>query len=36
MAVAFDPRVQDEPYAAYRELRQRFPVYRNEERGSGP
>jgi cytochrome P450 len=33
MAVAFDPRVQDEPYAAYRELRQRFPVYRNEERG---
>jgi cytochrome P450 len=33
MAVAFDPLAQDEPYAAYRELRERWPVYRNEERG---
>jgi cytochrome P450 len=33
MAVAYDPLVQDEPYAAYRALRRDFPVYRNEERG---
>src|SRR4051794_14114181 len=33
MAVAFDPLVQDEPYAAYRELRASRPVYRNEARG---
>jgi cytochrome P450 len=33
MAVAFDPLVQDEPYAAYRELREAWPVYRNEARG---
>jgi cytochrome P450 len=31
--VAFDPLVQNEPYAAYRELRARAPVYRNEARG---
>jgi cytochrome P450 len=30
--VAFDPLAQAEPYAAYRELRDRSPVYRNEER----
>jgi cytochrome P450 len=33
MTVAFDPLAQDEPYAAYRELRDRWPVYRNDERG---
>jgi len=33
MAVAYDPLVQEEPYAAYRALRRDFPVYRNEERG---
>ncbi len=33
MAVAYDPLVQDDPYAAYRALRRDFPVYRNEERG---
>jgi cytochrome P450 len=33
MSVAFDPLVQDEPYAAYRELRRSLPVYRNEARG---
>jgi cytochrome P450 len=33
VAVAYDPLVQDEPYAAYRALRRDFPVYRNEERG---
>jgi cytochrome P450 len=33
VAVAFDPLVQDEPYAAYRELRASCPVYRNEARG---
>jgi cytochrome P450 len=33
MPLAFDPLVQDEPYAAYRELRARAPVYRNEARG---
>jgi cytochrome P450 len=33
MAVAFDPLVQDEPYAAYRQLRESWPVYRNEARG---
>ena len=33
MAVVYDPLVQDDPYAAYRALRQAFPVYRNEERG---
>ena len=33
MSVTFDPLVQEEPYAAYRELRSRFPVYRNDERG---
>ena len=33
MAVAFDPLAQDEPYAAYRELRESCPVYRNEARG---
>ncbi len=32
MAVAYDPLVQDDPYAAYRELRARFPVYRNDDR----
>jgi cytochrome P450 len=32
MAVAFDPLAQDEPYAAYRELRASWPVYRNEAR----
>jgi cytochrome P450 len=32
-AVAFDPLVQDEPYAAYRELRAGAPLYRNEARG---
>jgi cytochrome P450 len=32
MAVAYDPLVQADPYAAYRELRARCPVYRNEER----
>jgi cytochrome P450 len=32
MAVAFDPLLQDEPYAAYRVLRGSHPVYRNEER----
>jgi cytochrome P450 len=31
--VAFAPLVQDEPYAAYRELRESWPVYRNEARG---
>jgi cytochrome P450 len=31
--VAFDPLVQEEPYAAYRELRESWPVYRNEARG---
>jgi cytochrome P450 len=31
--VAFDPLVQEEPYAAYRELRATAPVYRNEARG---
>jgi cytochrome P450 len=30
--VAYDPLVQDDPYAAYGELRRRFPVYRNEGR----
>jgi hypothetical protein len=30
--VAFDPLVQDDPYAAYRELRRHRPVYRNEAR----
>jgi cytochrome P450 len=30
--VAFDPLVQDEPYDAYRVLRDRFPVYRNDAR----
>jgi cytochrome P450 len=29
----YDPLAQDDPYAAYRELRRDFPVYRNEERG---
>jgi cytochrome P450 len=33
VAVAYDPLVQQEPYAAYRALRRDFPVYRNEERG---
>jgi cytochrome P450 len=33
VSVAFDPLVQDEPYAAYRELREAWPVYRNEARG---
>src|SRR3954454_12514217 len=33
MAVAYDPLVQEEPYAAYRALRRDLPVYRNEERG---
>jgi cytochrome P450 len=33
VAVAFDPLVQDEPYAAYRALRESSPVYRNEARG---
>jgi cytochrome P450 len=33
VAVAYDPLVQEEPYAAYRALRRDFPVYRNEERG---
>jgi cytochrome P450 len=33
VAVAYDPLVQDEPYAAYRALRRDFPVYRNERRG---
>src|SRR3954470_1364883 len=33
MAVAYDPLVQQEPYAAYRALRRDFPVYRNQERG---
>ena len=33
MPVAFDPLVQDEPYAAYRELRRSSAVYRNEARG---
>jgi cytochrome P450 len=33
VAVAFDPLVQEEPYAAYRELRASSPVYRNEARG---
>ena len=33
MVVVYDPLVQDDPYAAYRALRQAFPVYRNEERG---
>jgi cytochrome P450 len=33
VAVAFDPLVQEEPYAAYRELRASAPVYRNEARG---
>jgi cytochrome P450 len=30
---AFDPLAQEDPYDAYRDLRQRFPVYRNEDRG---
>jgi cytochrome P450 len=30
--VAYDPLVQDEPYDAYRVLRDRFPVYRNDAR----
>jgi cytochrome P450 len=33
VAVAYDPLVQDDHYAAYRALRRDFPVYRNEERG---
>jgi cytochrome P450 len=33
VAIAFDPLVQEEPYAAYRELRASSPVYRNEARG---
>jgi cytochrome P450 len=33
VAIAFDPLLQDEPYAAYRVLRASSPVYRNEERG---
>src|SRR6266545_5742734 len=33
MAVAFDPLVQEEPYAAYRVLRESHAVYRNEARG---
>jgi cytochrome P450 len=33
MPVAYDPLVQEEPYAAYRVLRNEFPVYRNEQRG---
>jgi cytochrome P450 len=33
VAVAYDPLVQQEPYAPYRALRRDFPVYRNEERG---
>ena len=33
MAVAFDPLAHDEPYAAYRALRESWPVYRNEARG---
>ena len=32
MLVAFDPLAHDDPYAAYRELRDHAPVYRNEER----
>ena len=32
MPVAFDPLVQEEPYAAYRVLRASCPVYRNERR----
>jgi cytochrome P450 len=31
--VAFDPLEQDEPYDAYRTLRNECPVYRNEARG---
>jgi cytochrome P450 len=32
VALAYDPLVQDEPYDAYRVLRDRFPVYRNDSR----
>jgi cytochrome P450 len=30
---AYDPLVQDDPYTAYRALRDHCPVYRNDERG---
>ena len=33
MLAAYDPLVQDDPYTAYRALRDHCPVYRNDERG---
>src|SRR6201989_3034579 len=33
MPATFDPLAQEDPYAAYRALREEHPVYRHDERG---